>query len=49
MTAGKARTLGGKYALCVRIGRHLVQQSRTFETLEEANDAWRTSGSRNDV
>jgi hypothetical protein len=47
MTAGKARTLGGKYALCVRIGRHLVQHSRTFETLEEANDAWRTGGSRN--
>ena len=49
MTAGKARTLGGRYALCVRIGRHLVQQSRTFETLEEANDAWQTCGSRNDL
>ena len=49
MTAGKAKSLGGKYALCVRIGRHLVQHSRTFETLEEANDAWQTCGSsRND-
>jgi len=49
MTAGKAKTLGGKYALCVRIGRHLVQHSRTFDTLEEANDAWQTGGSRKDL
>ncbi len=49
MTAGKAKTLGGKYALCVRIGCHLVAQSRTFDTLEEANDAWRECGSKNDL
>ena len=41
MAAGKAKRLGGKYALCVLIGRHLVQHSRTFETLEEANAVWR--------
>lgn len=47
MTAGKAKRLGGKYALCLRIGRHLVAQSHPFETLEEANDAWRTCNSKN--
>ena len=46
MTAGKAKLLGGKYALCVPIGRHLVQHSHTFDTLEEANAAWRECSSK---
>jgi len=48
LRAGKAKRLGGKYALCVLIGCHLVQHSRPFETLEEANAAW-GEGNRNDL
>lgn len=49
MKAGKAKTLGGKYALCVPVGRHLVQHSRPFETLEQANAAWQERGGKSDL
>jgi hypothetical protein len=48
LKAGKARRLAGRYALCVRVGPSLLPCSRTFEHLEEANQAWRTGGT-NDV
>jgi hypothetical protein len=41
MTAKKARELAGKYAICQRIGKKLVPLSLFYDTIAEANDAWK--------
>ena len=44
MTAGKAKELGGRYALARQIGRRLLRVSDTFATLGEVNAAWLEKG-----
>lgn len=41
MTAKRAKEIGGKYALCLRLGEKLVPSSEPFETIEEANAQWK--------
>ena len=41
MTTKRAKEISGKYALCLRLGAKLVPSSEPFETIEEANAAWK--------
>lgn len=40
MNTFRARSLGGKYSLCVPVGTALVPASPTYDTLREACNAW---------
>lgn len=42
LRAGRAKRLGGRYALCRPVGRHLVPVSLAFDRLSEGADLWRT-------
>jgi hypothetical protein len=44
MTAKAAKEQGGKYAVCQKIGSRLLPASSLFDTIEEANDAWKRLG-----
>jgi hypothetical protein len=41
LCACEARTNGGRYAICLRIGSHWVRLSTVYDTIEEAADRWR--------
>lgn len=41
MSAGRAKQIGGKYALCLKIGDALLPMSAIVDTLPEACDLWR--------
>ena len=43
----RAKEIGGKFAVCIRIGNKLIPAGDTFfNTIEEANAAWRKSEAR---
>lgn len=46
MSAKAAKAQAGKYAVCQRLGsgEKLLPASSLYETIEEANDAWRRLG-----
>ncbi len=46
LKAGEAKKVGGKYALCVRVGRHLVPISDPLDTFALAAAHW---GSRKEA
>ena len=43
-SAKRAKEIGGRYALCHRLGEKLLPDGPLFDTLEEANAAWEARG-----
>lgn len=43
-SAKRAKEIGGRYALCQRVGKRLLPYSALFATLAEANAAWEARG-----
>jgi len=46
MSVKRAKEIGGKYALCVRLGEKQIPSRDLFETIEGANTAWRERADR---
>lgn len=42
MKANMAKAQAGKYAVCVRVGRKLCPTSLLYDTIEEANERWKS-------